>query len=1132
METASEARRKAASMRHSELFQRPHYSYIGQISDSIGVVATYAYNANNTLQSVTYADNSKYKFEYTTVGSQTLLTTVKDAYDNILETHQYDSQGRATTSEKQGGVEKVTLDYSNVGYTQVTDALGRVTKYYFNKNSGRNVVTKVEGNCNCGSGAQVTNYQYDAQLNLIKQTDALGHDTTYTYDTLGNRLTMTDVLGTETYTYNALGEVLTAKDRMYDATGVGLTTNTYDPKGNLLTTKNALNFTTTFTYTALGQLQTIKDARNNTTTLAYDTAGRLSTVTDADAKVTTYGYDARARITSVKNALNETTVYGYDLNNRLNKITYPDTKFVSYGYDLAGRRTTMTDPRGKVTTYGYDRAYRLISVTDPLTHATAFGYDLMSNRTSLTDALNQTTNYEFDDYNRLKRIVYPPATAGGARLDENLEYDAVGNVKKRIDTALRQTLYDYDTANRLQTTTDADLKVTQFEYNARSQMTKVTDALTQAYNFSYDPLGRLLSQTRAGSTMTYQYDAVGNRINRTDYIGRPTAYTYDTINRLKTIKYLPPTPDAGTIVPPQPPTLQVTYNYDALSRLTSAVNQTGTVSFTYDTRGRMATTTDVWGKVLTYGYDDASNRNLLKLDGTNYASYGYDDANRLTTLTNSADNAAINFGYDNANKLTSRNYPNSITTTYSYDGMSRLTRLKDTGASVNLDRQYSYNTANQIYSITEPAVTRYFGYDTLDRVTTVTPSTGGAENYAFDAVGNRTASQRSSSYAYQPFNRLTATATSNYVYDSNGNMTQKSGGGDKLWRYSWDYENRMSSAWNGKVRVRYLYDALGRRVARNAGLQGGTKFTYDGQDVILDQDADGNTVKYLNGQGIDNKLRQTVNGQASYFLADHLGSTNALIDASGTITSQTNYDAFGNQTATLATRYGYTGRERDDATGLMYYRARQYSPDLGRFISEDPIGFLGGDINIYDYVKNSPLRFNDPLGLQRCDPVLGAIVGGVVGGVGGAVGGAVAGPIVGGALGGATFGGLGLAIGPEGAAFGIPGAVAGAAAGEVVGPYVGGVAGAGIGVYVGQAICNGGDAATPCDSKPMPIAPPITLTPPMTRDRPDEGPRRLGFCILKKKTNSYCIYQCFGAFTKKWFLPVSIGGKCPFVIPY
>ncbi|MGD9630852.1 MAG: RHS repeat-associated core domain-containing protein [Pyrinomonadaceae bacterium] len=76
------------------------------------------------------------------------------------------------------------------------------------------------------------------------------------------------------------------------------------------------------------------------------------------------------------------------------------------------------------------------------------------------------------------------------------------------------------------------------------------------------------------------------------------------------------------------------------------------------------------------------------------------------------------------------------------------------------------------------------------------------------------------------------------------------------------------------------------------------------------------------------------------------------------------YDPFGNATGTLATRYGFTGRERDDATGLMYYRARFYDPKLGRFISEDPIGFGGGDINLYGYVWNNPVSFTDPMGLD------------------------------------------------------------------------------------------------------------------------------------------------------------------------
>jgi RHS repeat-associated protein len=142
-----------------------------------------------------------------------------------------------------------------------------------------------------------------------------------------------------------------------------------------------------------------------------------------------------------------------------------------------------------------------------------------------------------------------------------------------------------------------------------------------------------------------------------------------------------------------------------------------------------------------------------------------------------------------------------------------------------------------------------------------------------------------------------------------------------------------------------------------------TKFTYDGEDVLLD-DNSGNLTKYQNGPGIDNKLSVRTGTDVKYFLADHLGSTNGLADSSGAVTSQTTYDAFGNPTENLETRYGFTGRENDSFTGLMHYRARQYDPKIGRFISEDPIGFAGGDVNLYGYVRNMPLWFRDPTGLQ------------------------------------------------------------------------------------------------------------------------------------------------------------------------
>lgn len=927
---------------------------VQQITDSLGVVATYAYYpATALLKTVAYADGSKYEFEYTTIGGKTYLATVKDALDNILETHQYDSSGRATTSEKHGGIEKYTLDYSHwsdsVPYTRVTDANQKETKYFFKKSEGRNLVTKTEGVCGCGgSGSEVTSFEFDHALNMTKKTDALSHETLYTYDSFGNRLSMTDATGTETYTYNTFGEILTRTDPMN-----GTTTLNYDARGNLLNIHDALNQPTTFTFDSRGMLQTMTNAKNKTTRLTYDAEGRLTQVTDARNHSTVYGYDARARVTSVTNALNKVTSFEYDPANRLKKIIFPGGKSIEQAFDLAGRSISTTDARGKVTGFSYDAAYRLTAVTDPLSHVTGFGYDPMSNLSSTTDALGNTVNFEYDDFNRIAKITYPPASAGATRLVDEFEYDAIGNLKKRVDTANRETLYEYDNANRLIKTIAANLKQTQIEYNQRSEITAVIDAMNQRYEFAFDALGRLLSQSRAGSTRSFEYDAVGNQTKRIDYNGAVTNYIYDNLNRLKKINYVANSNENAS------------YTFDALSRLKTATNQTGTIAFSYNARGGVADVTDEFGQTLVYTYDANGNRKTVSLNGTSL-SYVYDAANRLQSITNSDDNTTVDFNYDAANRLTKKILPNGITTSYVYDGMSRLTRIRDFVNATNttvFNRQYSYNPANQISRITQPTGVKNFVYDVLDRLTGVTGSN--SETYAYDAVGNRTSSQLSSSYSYQPFNRLTNTATASYGYDSNGNLISRTDASG-TWTYEYDSENRLKKAAKPTgENVIYKYNALGQRTERIEGANA-TRFTYDGSDVMLDQNTSGANVKYVNGSGIDDKLRQTVNGQAQYFLTDHLGSTTGLVDSGGALLSQANYDSFGNSTNALPTRYQYTGREKDDLSGLYYYRARWYDPHLGRFTSEDPIGLVGG-INQFAYVGNNSVNAKDPTGLFEKD---------------------------------------------------------------------------------------------------------------------------------------------------------------------
>ena len=255
------------------------------------------------------------------------------------------------------------------------------------------------------------------------------------------------------------------------------------------------------------------------------------------------------------------------------------------------------------------------------------------------------------------------------------------------------------------------------------------------------------------------------------------------------------------------------------------------------------------------------------------------------------------------------------------------------------------------------AVSRPENADNIDRLTSVADAVNGNESYAFDGVGNRTASHLSHTYTHQPF---TSYGDRNVTKDANGNTVSKVEG-SKRWTYSWDYENRLTEAWDRKTRVRYSYDALGRRVERNLGFgRERTRFTYDGDDVLLD-DANGTQTKYRNGPGIDNKLSLKTGSAVSYFLADHLGSTNGLADSAGTLTATTGYDAFG--TRRMRHSNSRNSPRVHSFSGLYYYRARMYDPNLGRFISEDPIGFDGGDFNLYGYVRNNPISRTDPMGL-------------------------------------------------------------------------------------------------------------------------------------------------------------------------
>ena len=284
---------------------------------------------------------------------------------------------------------------------------------------------------------------------------------------------------------------------------------------------------------------------------------------------------------------------------------------------------------------------------------------------------------------------------------------------------------------------------------------------------------------------------------------------------------------------------------------------------------------------------------------------------------------------------------------YGYDGVGNITAVND-----NLDA----------------AQDRTFTYDTLRRLTAGGTATA-PETYGYDIEGNRTSSHLSAAHTVNDVNRLTQDDTYDYTYDLNGNLASKTDRATSdLTTYDYDALDRLVRiTFPNLTTATYRYGALGRRIEKDVGGTV-TKYVYDGTDIVLEYDGtDTLLARFSHGDGTDQPLAQERGGASYFYHADHQGSVVALTDAVGTVVNDYAYDAYGRIVSSvegIANPYTYTGRELDAESGLYYYRARYYDADTGRFISEDPIGFAGGDANLYAYVFNNPVNLVDPLGLE------------------------------------------------------------------------------------------------------------------------------------------------------------------------
>jgi RHS repeat-associated protein len=291
--------------------------------------------------------------------------------------------------------------------------------------------------------------------------------------------------------------------------------------------------------------------------------------------------------------------------------------------------------------------------------------------------------------------------------------------------------------------------------------------------------------------------------------------------------------------------------------------------------------------------------------------------------------------------------------------------------------EYGYNAVGNRTSLTDRRGAQTFGYDPLDRLTSAShPLLGTPQAFAYDPVGNRT----TGGSVVNAGNQLTADATHSYQYDDNGNLTRKTLlATGNFTQYTYDAENRLTKVEDfvagnptPAFTSTYRYDGLGRRIEK-IGNGVTRRYVYDRDQILLEYDgANVLQARYTYGPRTDEPIAVTRGANTFFYHANGLDSVTDLTDGSGATVQSYAYDAWGNvldQIGSIENPFTYTGREQDTESGLFYYRARSYDPNVGRFLEPDPIGFGGDSPNLYLYVRDNPTNFTDPLGLWRRLPI-------------------------------------------------------------------------------------------------------------------------------------------------------------------
>ena len=616
---------------------------VTSITDPIGRTVLYTYNPSGTLATVTDANGGLSSYQY---DSQNRMTGMIDPRGVTMFQNTFDANGRVIQQvAADGGIYKFAYTLINasaptspVASTTVTDPLGNQTTYRFNPQGyviqatdalgqttafnrapGTNLLLSVTGNALCPvcapRGAGPSSYTYDLNGNLLTSTDALGNTTTYTYDPTFNQVaSITDALNnTSNFAYDTSGNLISVTDQNRNKS-----TFAYNANGLLLSATDPVGNKTSISYDQYGNPVSVTDALGNVSTSTFDLASRLVKATDPQGRFSQATYDGLNRVISATDGSGYTTQFGYDPVGNLLKLTDPRGNATAFVYDALSRVTTRTSPLGKSETYQYDSDGNLTQYTDRRSQVSKFQYDTLNRLAKETYQDGSIVARAYDPYSRLLTVNDSVAGLFGFNYDANgslvsqteptgtVNYtrDQLHRVATRQVAGQSQVTYAYDPVGNLLNASMPSAGLTN-TYDARNLPVAASRTNGVTTSEAFDPLGRVLSLTHAKgtttlNTQTYSFDQAGNLINSANSISQPlitqaTTGTVDQANELLT---------SGS----------TTYTYDANGNRLTETNPSGTLTYSWDSRNRLASIVDSSGNTTAMKYDFA--RNLLALTRT------------------------------------------------------------------------------------------------------------------------------------------------------------------------------------------------------------------------------------------------------------------------------------------------------------------------------------------------------------------------------------------------------------------------------------------------------------------------------------------------------------------------------------